>query len=56
MIDDWRKGGYTVKLIYLSLTSSEGAIARVAMRVQQGGHDIVSNSIENHTKGDFLWG
>lgn len=40
MIDDWRKSGYTVKLIYLSLTSPEEAIARVAMRVLQGGHDI----------------
>jgi predicted ABC-type ATPase len=40
MIDDWRKGGYTVKLIYLSLASPEEAIARVAMRVLQGGHDI----------------
>jgi predicted ABC-type ATPase len=40
MIDDWRKRDYSVKLIYLSLSSPEEAIARVAMRVLQGGHDI----------------
>ena len=40
MIPDWRKAGYRVKLIFLSLTSAEEAIARVAMRVRQGGHNI----------------
>lgn len=36
----WRAAGYTVKLIFLSLTHPEEAVARVAMRVQQGGHDV----------------
>lgn len=40
MISDWRNAGYRVKLIYLSLASAEEAIARVAMRVRQGGHNI----------------
>lgn len=40
MIDAWRDSGYTVKLIFLSLTSPEDAITRVAIRVRQGGHDI----------------
>lgn len=40
MIDAWRDSGYTVKLIFLSLTSPEEAVARVAMRVRQGGHNI----------------
>jgi predicted ABC-type ATPase len=40
MIDTWRTGGYKVKLIFLSLGSPEEAIARVATRVRQGGHDI----------------
>lgn len=45
MIDRWRANGYVVKLIFLSLTSPEEAIARVAMRVRQGGHDIPSKTI-----------
>ena len=40
MIADWRATGYTVKLIFLALGSAEEAIARVAMRVRQGGHDV----------------
>lgn len=40
MIPEWRSAGYRVKLLFLSLGSEEEAIARVAMRVRQGGHDI----------------
>lgn len=40
VIPVWRNAGYKVKLIFLSLASSEEAIARVAMRVRQGGHNI----------------
>jgi predicted ABC-type ATPase len=36
----WRAAGYAVKLVFLSLRSPEDAIARVAMRVRQGGHDV----------------
>jgi predicted ABC-type ATPase len=36
----WRKQGYRVSLYFLSLPSVETAIARVASRVRQGGHDI----------------
>lgn len=40
MIPEWRSVGYRVKLLFLSLDSEEEAIARVAMRVRQGGHNI----------------
>lgn len=40
MIPEWRLAGYKVKLLFLSLASAEEAIARVAMRVRQGGHNI----------------
>lgn len=40
MIPLWQDAGYHVTLIYLSLPSVELAIARVAARVAQGGHDI----------------
>jgi predicted ABC-type ATPase len=39
-IELWRSQGYTVSLFFLSLPNVETAIARVAERVQQGGHDI----------------
>ena len=40
MIARWRGAGFAVKLIFLSLTTPDKAIARVAMRVRQGGHDV----------------
>ena len=40
MIRQWQAAGYRVKLIFLQLASAEEAIARVAQRVHQGGHDI----------------
>lgn len=39
-IDAWRTAGLIVELVFLSLPSPEEALARVAMRVRQGGHDV----------------
>jgi predicted ABC-type ATPase len=39
-IKDWRAAGYHVSLFFLRLPDAETAIARVAERVLQGGHDI----------------
>lgn len=39
-IRTWQSAGYQVKLIFLQLDSAEEAIARVAQRVRQGGHNI----------------
>ena len=36
----WRAAGYRVKLIFLRLNDADEAVARVAQRVRQGGHDI----------------
>lgn len=44
-IDAWREAGYVVELMFLSLGSAEEAIARVAMRVRQGGHDVAPEVI-----------
>lgn len=41
----WRKQGYRVKLIFLRIASAELAIARVATRVQQGGHRVPSGVV-----------
>ncbi|MBX9692024.1 MAG: zeta toxin family protein [Cyanobacteria bacterium] len=40
MIRQWRQQGYRVHLFFLALASAEEAIARVAARVAQGGHNI----------------
>lgn len=45
LIHEWQKAGYQVKLIFLQLASAETAIARVAQRVVQGGHDIPEDVI-----------
>jgi len=44
-IREWQSSGYRVKLIFLQLDSVEEAIARVAQRVRQGGHDIPEATI-----------
>ncbi|MEK8088231.1 zeta toxin family protein [Thermithiobacillus plumbiphilus] len=44
-IEQWRKQGYHIILFFLSLPSAELAIARVAERVKQGGHDIPERTI-----------
>jgi predicted ABC-type ATPase len=36
----WKKAGYHIEIIYLSLQLPEIALRRIAFRVQQGGHDI----------------
>lgn len=45
MIAAWRASGYRVKIIFLSLSSPEEAIARVATRVAQGGHNVPDETI-----------
>jgi len=39
-IPRWREAGYHVKLIFLSLPTANVAVARVAARVAQGGHNV----------------
>jgi predicted ABC-type ATPase len=39
-IGQWQAAGYRIELIFLKLGSADEAIARVAQRVCQGGHDI----------------
>ena len=42
LIPAWRSAGYRVRLIFLSLPTAEIAVARVAARVAQGGHNVAS--------------
>jgi len=49
-INHWQKLGYHVKLIFLSLSDADMAVARVAGRVIQGGHDIPEQVIRRRFK------
>ena len=44
-IGEWQNNGYHVKLIFLSLPDANMAVARVAARVAQGGHNIPEDVI-----------
>ncbi len=44
-IPRWQAAGYHVTLFYLTLPTPEMAIARVAERVRQGGHDVPESVI-----------
>jgi len=39
-IPEWQSDGYYVTLFFISLPDAEAAIARVAQRVGQGGHNV----------------
>ena len=45
LIPRWRMDDYRVWLIFLSLPNPEMAIARVASRVKQGGHNVASRVV-----------
>ena len=54
MIHGWRNNGYTVKLIFLSLGSVDEAIARVAIRVRLGGHNVPEDTIRRRFDAGWL--
>jgi predicted ABC-type ATPase len=45
LIPQWRRQRYRVKLFYLSVATPELAVARVAARVAQGGHNVPEHVI-----------
>jgi len=49
-IPRWRVAGYHVKIVFLSLPDADLAIARVAVRVAQGGHDVPEEAIRRRFK------
>src|SRR5215475_6422956 len=36
----WKRAGYRVEMIYLSIDSPDIALKRIAARVKQGGHNV----------------
>jgi predicted ABC-type ATPase len=53
LIEGWRAKGYRVKLFFLSLPDADAAVARVALRVRQGGHDIPEAVIRRRFTAGF---
>lgn len=45
MLDEARRDGYHILLVFLSLPTPDMAVARVATRVRQGGHNIPEEDI-----------
>lgn len=41
----WRSRGYRVSLYFLALDSADVAVARVAKRVREGGHDVPEEDV-----------
>jgi predicted ABC-type ATPase len=40
LLTGWKAAGYQITIVFLSLTSPQLALQRIASRVRQGGHDI----------------
>ena len=45
LIPQWRDWGYLVRVVFLRLPTPDMAIARVAHRVSEGGHDVPGATI-----------
>lgn len=44
-VRDWKAAGYRFELVYLSLPSADASVARVARRVERGGHGIPEETL-----------
>ena len=53
-IADWKKQGYKITLVFLSLPNAEFAITRVAARVAAGGHNIPEATIRRRFKTGLI--
>ncbi len=52
-IPAWRRLGFQVELVFLSLPSAEFAMERVAYRVRQGGHSIPEEVVRRRFESGF---
>jgi predicted ABC-type ATPase len=39
-LEDWKRRGYLIEIVYIRLASPQLALRRIAGRVRQGGHDV----------------
>ncbi len=55
-IPDWRAAGFSVWLYFLDVETADLAVARVAMRVAAGGHDIpTADIVRRHARNRMLF-
>lgn len=40
LLQSWKATGYTIRIVFLSLSSSKLSLQRIVARVEQGGHDV----------------
>lgn len=40
LLRNWKASGYKLRIVFLSLSSPQLALQRIAARVEQGGHDV----------------
>ncbi len=40
LLQGWKTTGYTIRIVFLTLSSPQLALQRIAARVEQGGHDV----------------
>jgi len=53
-IRQWQQAGYRVGLVFLQLRHADEAVARVAQRVLQGGHNIPESVIRRRFEAGLL--
>ncbi len=41
----WKTAGYRIEILFLSLSSAQVALRRIAARVRQGGHDVPAKDV-----------
>jgi predicted ABC-type ATPase len=49
-MNQWKRAGYRIEIIYLRLDSVDLAMRRIAARVLQGGHDIARRDVTRRFK------
>jgi predicted ABC-type ATPase len=45
LLRNWKATGYTIRVVFLSLSSPQLALQRIAARVEQGGHDVPRSDV-----------
>lgn len=54
MVPEWQAKGYRVKLIFLRLPTAKMAIARVRLRVREGGHNVAESVVRRRFRAGWL--
>lgn len=45
LLRNWKATGYTIRIVFLSLSSPQLALQRIAARVEQGGHSVPRSDV-----------